>query len=59
MCKKPLCFGKYRSPQHDAESECWTCVDDDDCSIQYRLNRLAEKADSARKDLEAREASHE
>ena len=59
MCNKPKCFGKYRTPQHDIESGCYTCVLDDECSIQNRLNRLAEKTDAARKDLEAREASHE
>lgn len=53
MRKRPVCFGKYRSPQHDAESDCYTCVDDDDCAIQFRLKRLEERAINAAKDLEA------
>ena len=51
MSKKPGCFGEYRSPQHDAECGCYTCVDDDDCAIQHRQKMLAERASNAEKDL--------
>lgn len=42
MSINPHCFGKYRSPQHDAESGCLDCTLDDECSLKNRLNRLAD-----------------